>query len=185
MKNREQRIGKAVLMGSLAFILLGITYTQLLRITYTQVFPVVDTTLVHEPNPPSYLTEAPLLTPKSVESLPPFEKNPSLRGTKYQPVTAQCDATPYNTADGAWIDTTLLKTKDLRWCALSQDMLWFKGGDYHYGDTINVSCPMEWYSGVWIVHDCMNLRYTHRIDFLTWFDWPVLGVQGGIKIQKL
>ena len=53
-------------------------------------------------------------------------------GTKYQPVEAQCDATPLNTADGSFIDTTKLEIYDFRWCALSQDLLWFNGGPYHH-----------------------------------------------------
>jgi len=104
-------------------------------------------------------------------------------GTKYQPVEAQCDATPLNTADGSFIDTTKLEIYDFRWCALSQDLLWFNGGPYHYGDFIRVYSPNEEYSGLWQVHDCMNKRYTNRIDFLTWFNWPTLGVQENIVIH--
>jgi hypothetical protein len=99
----------------------------------------------------------------------------SVYATKYQPNTQQCDGTPLITGDGSVIDTISLKEKTIRWCALSQDLLWFNGGPYHYGDTVYVESPIDFYDGAWLVRDAINPAIPMTIDFLTWYDWPILG----------
>lgn len=82
--------------------------------------------------------------------------------TSYNPDTAQCDSTPYQTASMLMIDTNLLKNNKLKWVALSRDLLKRWGGKYKYNDSINIPTM-----GKYRVVDCMNKRYKNRIDILT------------------
>ena len=101
------------------------------------------------------------------------------RATTYNPVASQCDNDPFTTADGSLIDLAKLKDQSLRWVALSRDFLARWGGLFDYGDTIQVgSFSSPQINGKWVVHDCMNGRYSNSVDFL--FDAennnPKLGV---------
>lgn len=87
-------------------------------------------------------------------------------GTKYNAVPAQTDNTPFNTGDGSFIDTAALRRGELKWVALSWDLLWFRGGPFNYGDSIYVYHTNEVFRGWWEVHDAMNPRHRNRIDFL-------------------
>jgi len=84
--------------------------------------------------------------------------------TVYNPCPKQTNSDYLTTADMSIIDT--LNTNDLRWVALSRDMLSRWGGCYNYGDTIYVYSKDSDISGEWIVRDCMNARFEKRIDFL-------------------
>ncbi len=120
------------------------------------------------------------------------------RATTYNAQVSQCDDDPFETADGSRIDPVKLKNKQIRWVALSRDLIndeyrrkhhpstghW--NGMFRFGDTIIVkseSCPQI--NGEWVVHDTMNKRYTNSIDFL--FDpsnnKPKLGVCTDLKIK--
>ena len=122
------------------------------------------------------------------------------RATTYNPSKSQCDNDPYGTADGSRIDPVKLRNKQIRWVALSRDLIndsyrrryhprtghW--GGMFRFGDSIIVkSESMPHVGGVWVVRDCMNARYSRSIDFL--FDpinnHPKLGVCEDVKIKKL
>lgn len=101
------------------------------------------------------------------------------RATTYNAVPGQCDSDPLTTADGSRIDPDKLRDGKIRWCALSRDFIARWGGLFDYGDTIQVgSFSSPQINGKWIVHDCMNKRYSNSIDFL--FDAtnnnPKLGV---------
>jgi len=87
-------------------------------------------------------------------------------GTIYNPVAAQCDSDPLTTADNSLIDLDKLKKKEIRWIALSRDLLARWGGPYNYGDSIYIHHPDKRIRGVWIVHDTMNARFSKRMDFL-------------------
>jgi len=87
-------------------------------------------------------------------------------GTIYNPVAAQCDSDPLTTADNSLIDLDKLKKKEIRWIALSRDLLARWGGPYDYGDSIYIHHPDKRIRGVWTVHDTMNARFTKRMDFL-------------------
>ena len=97
-------------------------------------------------------------------------------GTIYDPVVAQCDSRPLETADGS-----IISSSSLRWVALSRNLIARWGGPFEYGDTIHVWHPDERLRGRWVVHDCMNARYTDRMDFLR-SDLP--GKTNGILISK-
>ncbi len=86
-----------------------------------------------------------------------------LKATVYHAVAAQCDGNPLETADGSRIVRS--RIPELRWCAVSQDLLHHKGGPLRYGDTVKVSNAGK-LSGRWVVRDAMNRRHRRRIDFL-------------------
>lgn len=90
----------------------------------------------------------------------PHEITPVV-GTVYNSVASQCDSDPLVTADGSKITS-----KPVRWVALSRDLLSRWGGEYDYGDTIWVYHPDVRLCGQWVVHDCMNARFSNRIDFM-------------------
>lgn len=77
--------------------------------------------------------------------------------TTYNPVKEQCDSNPLVTADGTKIDLHKLKKGEIKYCAVSQDLLWclpFKTRLYIEGH------------GVYEVRDTMNKRFNRCIDIL-------------------
>jgi len=103
------------------------------------------------------------------------------RATTYWCTESQCDSNPYSTADGSIIDPQ----NPQRWVALSRDLLFRWGGEFHYGDTIEVySKEFPNLDGWYVVRDCMNARYEMSIDFLMSPEKnnPKLGVGTDVKI---
>ncbi len=113
------------------------------------------------------------------------------RATRYNPTPEQCDASPFNTADGTYINPTALANKEIRWCALSWDLMddayrrevrnesWAWRGDIKFGDTIEIRSESKpFINGRYVVHDVMNGRYRKSIDILTHQSnmYPRLGV---------
>ena len=106
--------------------------------------------------------------------------------TVYHATEAQTDAEPLVTADGSRI--TLENIAGLRYCAVSQELLAFKGGPVHFGDTIHVEGIGE-LSGSWFVHDTLHASITGYVDLLVSEDinecWVAEGAQvkypGGCK----
>jgi hypothetical protein len=88
-----------------------------------------------------------------------------LTGTVYNAVPGQTDDSPLTTADNSRIDLHDLNSGNLRWCALSRDLLSRWDGPFNYGDLIMVEGAGHM-NGIWAVHDTMNKRYTNYIDFL-------------------
>ena len=79
--------------------------------------------------------------------------------TCYHPVKEQCDDSPLITADGSKIDLHKLKKGDIKWCAISRDLLWLFPKDK----------PKRVYiegHGYYEVRDVMNKRFNHRLDIL-------------------
>jgi hypothetical protein len=107
-----------------------------------------------------------------------------LKGTHYNAVVEQCDSDPFTTADMSHIDIGKLNTGNVRWVALSRDMLSRWGGPYDYGDTIYVYHDQPELRGIWYVHDCMNARYEKRIDFLVPLGNGIPGKSRAILISK-
>lgn len=79
--------------------------------------------------------------------------------TCYQPVEAQCDSDPLITADGSKIDLHNLKKGNVKWCAVSRDLLWLFPKDKPK------RVHIEGY-GIYEVRDVMNKRFNHRVDIL-------------------
>lgn len=84
--------------------------------------------------------------------------------TNYNPVPAQTNGNPLITADLSKIDTVKLKSGELRWCAVSRNLL--KEGGIGYGDKILVESDDPKISGEWEVHDTMHKRYIDYVDLL-------------------
>lgn len=79
--------------------------------------------------------------------------------TCYQPLSSQCDDSPLITADGSKINLNKLEKGDIKWCAISRDLLWLFPKDR----------PKRVYiegHGVYEVRDKMNKKWEHRIDIL-------------------
>lgn len=125
--------------------------------------------------------------------LSPTEIAITVIGTVYNPESAQTDANPYELADG-----TNIKYKNinkLRYVALSRDLIkdeyranLFKTkkqwhGKIQFGDTIYVTSENKLIEGYWIVKDCMNSRFSKRIDFLQDKKTGFYGKWDNIKIK--
>ena len=91
--------------------------------------------------------------------------------TIYHPTTKQCDSAPLITASNSRIDTGKLKHQQLRWMALSRDLIKRWKGEFHYGDTVMVNANDPAIDGLWIIKDTMNKRFKKRGDLL--FDQSV------------
>ena len=118
------------------------------------------------------------------------------RGTRYNATVAQCDDSPFKTADGSTIVPSKVKSGEQRWVALSRDLILDKHRDdlftneahwkgyFKFGDTIHVESEAHpFINGEWVVHDCMSSRANNSIDFLTAVGvTPKLGVAKDIKI---
>lgn len=112
------------------------------------------------------------------------------RATTYQPTIAQCDSTPFSTADGSRI----VPGSGQKWVALSRDLILDEErqglfgrtdhwrGNFRFGDTITVYSKLHpQVDGEYVVHDCMSPAYTLSIDFLGTLT-PKLGVGRDVKI---
>jgi 3D (Asp-Asp-Asp) domain-containing protein len=86
-----------------------------------------------------------------------------VRTTYYNPVASQCGSNPLVTADGSKVDLKKLKKGDLKWLAISRDLL----RKYPLGSKVRITS--EKYpnlSGIYSVHDIMGPRSKHSIDIL-------------------
>lgn len=79
--------------------------------------------------------------------------------TCYQPVKSQCNKEPLITADGSKINLHHLKRGNIKWCAISRDLL------YLFPKNKPKRVSIEGF-GVYEVKDIMNKRHKHRIDIL-------------------
>lgn len=83
--------------------------------------------------------------------------------TCYQPVKSQCDSDPTVTADGSRIDLDALERGDLKWIAVSPDLLWL----FPMGSTVRVTSERTGrVYGEFQIRDKMNRRWNHRMDIL-------------------
>lgn len=95
--------------------------------------------------------------------------------TCYHPVKEQCDDSPLITADGSKIDLHKLKKGDIKWCAISRDLLWL----------FPKNKPKRVYiegHGYYEVRDVMNKRFNHRLDILQHPDNKKLILDKNVKI---
>lgn len=77
----------------------------------------------------------------------------------FQPIKSQCDDDPLTTSDGSEIDLSKLKSGEIRWCAISRDLIYLLPKDKPW---------LIWIDGygLYEVKDLMNKRFTHSIDLL-------------------
>lgn len=83
--------------------------------------------------------------------------------TMYYPVASQCDADPLITAGMFKIDP--VHASEQKWIAMSRDMIARWGGEFNYGDYVEIK-GTDGKDGIYRVVDTMNKRFTNRIDFL-------------------
>lgn len=82
-----------------------------------------------------------------------------VRLTVYHPTVEQCDSDPLTTADGSHIDLRKLERGEIKWCAISRDLIWL----------FPKNKPKRiWIEGhgVYEVRDLMNKRHNHGVDLL-------------------
>lgn len=105
--------------------------------------------------------------------------------TVYHPNKRQCDSTPLITASNSKINEEDLKNQNLRWMALSRDLLKRWKGEFHYGDTVMVTSGDPQIDGLWVIKDTMNKRFKNRGDLL--FDSQVrkLGKWNKVEISRV
>lgn len=91
----------------------------------------------------------------------------TVRTTYYNPVESQCDSDPLVTADGSKIDLRKLRKGNLKWLAISQDLL----PEYPLGTKVKItSKKYPEISGIYVIHDVMNPRFRYSIDVLSHID---------------
>lgn len=105
--------------------------------------------------------------------------------TIYNPTRRQCDNTPLITASNRKINLVKLQRQELRWIALSRNLLKRWNGSFDYGDTVLLTAGDPQIDGLWVIHDTLNKRYENRGDLL--FDGTIrkLGKWNNVKISKL
>lgn len=104
---------------------------------------------------------------------PPFQKEVTL--TVYHPVESQCDNTPLITANGTKIDLEKLKNGEIKYCAVSRDLL----KEFPYGSMIYIDGYEEYK-----VVDTMNKRITNTVDILQDENEPIFKLLD-VKITKM
>lgn len=82
--------------------------------------------------------------------------------TMYHPISSQCDSDPNLTAGLYIIPKNATAQK---WIAISRDMIARWGGEFHYGDLVQITGARH-KDGIYKIVDTMNKRFTNRIDFL-------------------
>ena len=108
-----------------------------------------------------------------INSKPPLQKEVTL--TVYHPVESQCDNTPLITANGTKIDLEKLKNGEIKYCAVSRDLL----KEFPYGSMIYI----DGY-GEYKVVDTMNKRITNTVDILQDENEPIFKLLD-VKITKM
>jgi hypothetical protein len=104
--------------------------------------------------------------------------------TVYNPTVKQCDSSPLVTASNKRIDEEKLYRQEIKWMAVSRDLLKKWSGEFSYGDTVMLTSGDKAIDGLWVIHDNMNKRFTSRGDLL--FDSRVrtLGRWEDVTISK-
>jgi len=87
----------------------------------------------------------------------------TIRLTIYNPVGNQCSGDPCTTADNSNISEKELKAGNLKWVAVSRDILEETG----YGKRVQIICESDpSLSGTYEIHDTMNKRHKNSVDIL-------------------
>ena len=105
--------------------------------------------------------------------------------TIYNPVAGQCDASPLITANNSRIDLEKLRRNEIRWMALSRDLLKRWNGAFSYGDTVLLEAGDASIDGLWVINDNMNKRFRNRGDLLFHRDSRSTGIWKNVKLCKV
>ena len=103
--------------------------------------------------------------------------------TVYNPTKSQCWGNPLITADGSKISISSLEKGEIRWIAVSRDLLRVHG--FKLGDKVKLTCEKEpRIDGVWEIHDTMAERWRKKIDLLQPLKNGLMGTWSEVKIEK-
>jgi hypothetical protein len=105
--------------------------------------------------------------------------------TVYNPTVKQCDRTPLVTASNSTIDKIKLGKQEIRWMALSRNLLKRWNGKFHYGDTVMVNSGDPTIDGFWVIKDTMNKRYKNYGDLLFHSNIRSLGKWRKVEIVRV
>lgn len=101
--------------------------------------------------------------------------------TMYNAVENQCDGDPLVTAGMYHINPK--KASEHKWVALSRDLLKRWGGQFTYGEKIQITgCGDK--DGIYTVVDTMNPRFTKKIDILETKGTPLYKFDN-VRITKI
>lgn len=100
--------------------------------------------------------------------------------TVYHAMAEQTDSTPLVTADGSYLTPEIIQ--EGRYCAVSQDLLWFTGGILRWGDAIWVDIDGD-LAGQWFVHDTMAAGLTGYVDLLVPEDVLECWIAEGARVR--
>ncbi len=117
------------------------------------------------------------------EELPSYHILETL--TIYNPEERQCDSSPLITANNSRIDLDKLRRNEIRWMALSRDLLKRWNGDFNYGDTVLLHAGDSTIDGLWVINDNMNKRFRNRGDLLFHRDSRSTGIWRNVRLNKL
>ena len=102
--------------------------------------------------------------------------------TYYNPVPEQCNSNPLITASGRKIDLEKLRKEEIKWIAVSRDLL----KTYKYGDVVRITCEHDpSIDGDYVIADTMNERFENMIDLLWHPDKKGKGKWKNVQIQKV
>jgi hypothetical protein len=104
--------------------------------------------------------------------------------TIYNPVEGQCDDSPLITANNSHIDLDKLHRNEIRWMALSRDLLKRWNGTFNYGDTVRLEAGDAAIDGLWVINDSMNKRFKNRGDLLFHRDSRTTGIWKNVKMNR-
>jgi hypothetical protein len=104
--------------------------------------------------------------------------------TIYNPLEDQCDDSPLITANNSRIDLEKLRRNEIRWMALSRDLLKRWNGEFNYGDTVRLDAGDAAIDGLWVINDNMNKRFKKRGDLLFHPESRTTGIWRNVKITK-
>ena len=126
---------------------------------------------------------APLPPVMLLQTLPAHGPTYTLTATTYSAVLGQTDDEPFVTADNSDIPADY--SSQIRWIALSHDLLTRWGGPFAYGDTVRLTGLSARLDGVYTIHDTMNRRHHHCLDVLTHPTERLAVFQPGVKIRQV
>ena len=104
--------------------------------------------------------------------------------TIYNPEGRQCDADPLITANNSRIDLDKLRRNEIRWMALSRNLLKRWNGAFNYGDTVSLHSGDTSIDGLWVINDNMNKKFRDRGDLLFHRDSRTTGIWRRVKIAR-
>lgn len=136
--------------------------TQLMLLTFTALASSNSASMAHTTTHGSS-TESTTQSRSAMPGSTPVPLANDVTITCYNAVPGQCSGNPLITASGRRIDLQKLDRGELRYVAVSRDLL----KQYKYGDVVEVFIAEGHpYNGQWTIADTMHKRWSKKIDLL-------------------